>query len=87
MFIKRKDNARQIERKLQKAGALLGFSKHQAVSADMVRARFVEMVKHAHPDTVLVKARQQGINSALIQLDAIRKAKDFILKHMEDDDV
>ena len=81
MFIKREETELQTKRKLQKAGALLGFSKNQAVTADMVRKRFTELVKGLHPDTSVT-----GITAHPYQIDAIRKAKDLLLKHMESDD-
>ena len=78
-FIKKEDNHLQLQRKLEKAGALLGFTKNQAITAEMVRKRFVELVKDSHPDTGV------GVLAGM-PLDDIRKAKDFILKHMEDGD-
>ena len=82
MFIKKPETELQAKRKLQKAGKLLGFSKNQAVTADMVRKRFAELAKRLHPDM----SDYQGDDLKGLALDDVRKAKDLLLKHMEADD-
>lgn len=88
MFIKKQENELQIQRKLQKAGALLGFSKNQAVTAEMVRKKFTTMAKFMHPDNTTDAMLSQGAISygPIPTLDSLRKAKDLLVKHMEEDD-
>ena len=81
MFIKREDTELQTKRKLQKAGAVLGFSKNQAVTAEMVKRRFTELVKLYHPDSS--PDGQKHVMVTVHMLDDLRKAKEFILKHVE----
>jgi len=86
MFIKQQDTELQVKRKLQKAGATLGFSKNQAVTIDMVRARFTELVKQYHPDTAELNSTMRIVVLNGVTLDDVRKAKDYLLKYMENDD-
>ncbi len=82
-FIKREENPLQVERKLQKAAKALGFSKNQKINADIVRDRYVTLVKAHHPDSNI--ALDIEVHD-LVPLDALRKAKDLLLGSMENGD-
>ncbi len=82
MFIQKKDTELQTERKLQKAGSVLCFTKNEVVNADIVKARFKALVQALHPDAA-------GVVHEFVpqhDIDAMRKAKDLLLQHMENDD-
>lgn len=87
MFIRREDTELQTMVNLNRAGKVLGFSKNQVVTADMVRERYSDAVKILHPDTgnAFIAAGLMHVRRECT-LDDIRKAKDLILKHMGDDD-
>lgn len=88
MFIKKPESELQTQRKLQKAGATLGFTKNQAVTVAMVREHFADVAKVMHPDAGNVMLPNWLIQTPKEHtLDDFRKAKDYLLKHMEDGDV
>jgi len=86
MFIKKNDNQRQTERKLQKAGSVLGFTKNQVVTVEMVRQRFRELVMASHPDTAVGASEDIQELFSRYALHDIRSAKDLLLKNMENGD-
>ena len=88
-FVKREESPLQLQRKLQKAGQVLGFTRNQEINGSIVRKRFLELVSAMHPDAHGTENTQpQEFPTPQADLDQIRRAKDLLIKHMEgaDDD-
>jgi len=85
MFIKNQETKLQVERMLQKAGLTLGFTKHQAITPDLVRQRFTTLVKMFHPDSIsdAEATRDLSLPDPMPTLNTMCEAKDYILKYME----
>tara|TARA_R110000772_G_C13310278_1_gene440254 strand:+ start:38078 stop:38326 length:249 start_codon:yes stop_codon:yes gene_type:complete len=75
-FTKRKATRLAQERALDKAYKALEFDKNTKPSQDQVRERYHELVRAMHPDSAV----KEG-DSAPLNIDILRKAKDLILNN------